>query len=120
MEDWMNNSPFPLEGIVEMVGEDKDSVIEILTIFSEDVPDYLSNLKGHMDASEFGPASKVIHTLKSTVSLSGNSTLVATCNKYQIEDVLAQEKSSIIYSEIIEPVQDLLNKANQSLEKLTA
>ena len=119
MKALIEQSPFPLTTIVEMVGEDKESVHEIITIFCEDVPGYLSSLKSHLQAQEFDSAAKIIHTLKSTVSLAGEDDLVKSCNKYQIADVLAKAEGSTISIEIIEPIEVLLEKAFKSLALLS-
>lgn len=65
-----------LDYLKSLVGDDPETIREMLNIFCEDVPKYLENMQNAQDADNWPDVARTAHSLKSSMGFTGRADMV--------------------------------------------
>lgn len=105
-----------LDGLKEMVGDDKEVIKEMLEIFVQDVPEYLQTINQAKADNNWPTIATTAHTLKSTVSFTGRNDLVAIAETLQYQKTTPTDpKMHELLQEFIDKLTMLISEVNEML-----
>lgn len=106
-----NNIPLPdLHYIKQMIGDDQEVLSEVITIFMEEMPTMLKNLRECAESRDHDKLKVITHTLVTELSTLGITTV--------INDVKAINKNSREMKDLDETVDRIIKTVTFSMEYL--
>ncbi|MES2628637.1 MAG: Hpt domain-containing protein [Bacteroidota bacterium] len=72
-----------LDYLKSLVGNDPETIREMLNIFCEDVPRYLQSMQESQDANDWPGVARTAHSLKSSMGFTGRNDMVDMAEELQ-------------------------------------
>jgi histidine phosphotransfer protein HptB len=72
-----------INALIELVGDDRDALAEIIDAFVEEAPERLAELREGIAAGDATLVGRAAHTLKSNARTFGATTLAALCEEIE-------------------------------------
>lgn len=115
-----NSSNLSLDFLYEMAEGDKEFVIDILEIFTEDAPLTLDSIQESMKEGDLNAVKIAIHKLKSSIKILGLESLVSLAQN--LEDEAGENNISSDFDlkvqKLDKSVQDLVKAASRQIKYL--
>jgi len=100
----------------EMVGGSNELIIELVTIFNTQVPEFLEEMKTHYKNKDWKALGLIAHKAKSSVAIMGMTELAAALKELELN---AKEAKNIeTYLDCITKFETLGNLATQELNEI--
>lgn len=84
-----------LDYLKSLVGDDPETIREMLNIFCEDVPAYLATMQNAQDQDDWNIVARTAHSLKSSMGFTGRSDMVDMAETLQHQKEKPQDASLI-------------------------
>ena len=100
------DKPYHLKTLSQAVGNDKESLKEMIQIFLDTLPEALSNLRKSMEKEDWDSVKKIAHSTKSNIDM-----LEVQSSFYKIKEIemLAKEQNET------EKIPDLLEEIEKEM-----
>jgi HPt (histidine-containing phosphotransfer) domain-containing protein len=102
----------------EMSGGNKELVLEMITIFREQVSEFSMEMDKHLGSHDYESLGKLAHKAKSSVSIMGLQDLAVDLKN--LENLAREGKKSESYTGIVEKFKQVSAVALQELEVVSA
>jgi len=107
-----------LSYLESMSGGDKKLMIEMVEIFKEQVPEFVSGMNLCLENKDWKTLSSIVHKAKSTISIIGLIELTEDLKKFEVNVNQSKETSS--YNSFILHFEETCKQAIIQLDKITA
>jgi len=103
-----------LNYIKSAAGNDNDLINEFVTIFINQVPDFIESFNNALNNSDFDKIAKIAHTAKSSVAMMGMKQLANDTKR--IEEIARNDKNNSTIEKLIRKFENQITQAKIELE----
>ncbi len=100
-----------LDYLKSLVGDDPETIREMLNIFSEDVPKYLDAMQKGQDSNNWEEVARNAHSLKSSMGFTGRQDMV------DMAEILQHQKTNPEDASIVALLEDFKVKSLEIVEE---